>query len=147
MNAAVQAEIGDADALIMTAAVADYSPKEVRKNKIKKEAGISSLELKSNPDILNNVAEQRRKSNMPLVCVGFAAESQDLKENAVSKMLGKDLDLIVANDITAPDSGFNVDTNRVTLFYPDGRSEALPLMGKFEVAVEVVERISIILDH
>ena len=62
-------------------------------------------------------------------------------------MLGKDLDLIVANDITAPDSGFNVDTNRVTLFYPDGCSEALPLMSKFEVASAVVERISIILDH
>ena len=147
MNDAVLAEIEDSDALVMAAAVADYSPKNVSKNKIKKETGKQFLELISNPDILNNIVEVRRKSQAPVVCVGFAAESQNLKENAVGKLLDKNLDMIVANDITAPDSGFNVDTNRVTLFYPDGRSEVLPLMSKFEVASTVVERIADILSH
>ena len=132
-------------ALVMAAAVSDYSPIEVKENKIKKEAGSLSLDLKINPDILGNVAEQRRKTRKPAVCVGFAAESQNLKENATAKMLQKNLDLIVANDVTAPDSGFNVDTNRVTLLFPDGRSEDLPLRSKFEVAGTVMERIAAIL--
>lgn len=142
MNSAVLAEIQDADALVMAAAVADYSPNEFMTNKIKKGAGSLSLELKTNPDILSNVAELRRRIQKPAVCVGFAAESQNLKENATDKMLQKKLDLIVANDVTAPNSGFNVDTNRVTLFYPDGRIEDLPLMSKFEVANSVMERIA-----
>lgn len=145
MNTAVLAEIQDADALVMAAAVSDYSPKEVKENKIKKEAGSLSLDLKINPDILGNVAELRRKTRKPAVCVGFAAESQNLKENATAKMLQKNLDLIVANDVTAPDSGFNVDTNRVTLLFPDGRSEDLPLRSKFEIAGTVTERIAAIL--
>jgi phosphopantothenoylcysteine decarboxylase/phosphopantothenate--cysteine ligase len=147
MNAAVLAEVKDADALVMAAAVSDYSPKDVMENKSKKGAGNLSLNLKMNPDILSNVSELRSKTQKPAVCVGFSAESQNLKENAKNKMLHKNLDLMVANDITASDSGFNVNTNRVTLLYPDGRSEDLPLMSKFEVADTVMERIAIILSQ
>jgi phosphopantothenoylcysteine decarboxylase/phosphopantothenate--cysteine ligase len=147
MNAAVLAEVKDADALVMAAAVSDYSPKDVMENKIKKGTGNLSLNLKMNPDILSNVSELRSKTQKPAVCVGFSAESQNLKENAKNKMLHKNLDLMVANDITASDSGFNVNTNRVTLLYPDGRSEDLPLMSKFEVSDTVMERIAIILSQ
>ncbi len=132
-----------ADALIMAAAVADFRPAAVSEQKIKKEEGSTQLRLDGlpleigltqNPDILMAVAEQRIR---PRVTVGFAAESQDLLENAQHKLARKNLDLIVANDITAEDAGFAVDTNRVHFVTPVG-AEELPLMSKNAVAERII---------
>jgi len=131
MRQAVEKVTLRADALIMAAAVADYRPTKAAKDKIKKgEAGLT-LELECTPDILGNV-----KGN--LIKVGFAAESSNLLENAKQKLKQKGLDLIVANDITASDSGFGADTNRVTIIDRDGKVDSLPLMPKGEVADKVL---------
>ena len=135
MKKAVTKAVAKADALIMAAAVADYQPKTVAKAKIKKESARSlTLELVRTPDILAEV-----KGNF--IKVGFAAESEDLVANARKKLEQKNLDLIVANDITAADSGFDVDTNRVTLIDRKGKVEELPLMSKREVADKMLDRV------
>jgi len=138
MLAAVLHESQDADALIMAAAVADFRPAQVAAQKIKKHSGVPTLELAPNPDILAAVAKQRQRSNWPRVVVGFAAETQDLLQNAQSKLTRKALDLIVANDVSAADAGFAVDTNRVTLLDADGTQETLPLQSKTAVAERVI---------
>jgi phosphopantothenoylcysteine decarboxylase/phosphopantothenate--cysteine ligase len=134
MLEAVLAESADADALIMAAAVADFRPKELAKDKIKKEGGIPQITLEATDDILKAVAANRSENGCPRVVVGFAAESRDLLENAAHKLKFKGLDFIAANDISANDAGFAVETNRVTLLFADGRNESLPLMSKAEVA-------------
>jgi len=138
MLTAVLQESSDADALIMAAAVADFRPAQVATQKIKKQGGAPTLVLTPNPDILAAVAQQRQSSNRPRVVVGFAAETQNLLENAQSKLERKALDLIVANDVSASDAGFAVDTNRVTLLYADGRQEVQPLQSKTAVAERVI---------
>jgi phosphopantothenoylcysteine decarboxylase/phosphopantothenate--cysteine ligase len=117
----------------MSAAVADYRPKVRQEQKIKKTAGELILELERTPDILGEVARRRAEWGAPAVLVGFAAETQQVEEYAREKLLRKGLDLIVANDVTAPDSGFGTDTNRVILISAAG-SQPLPLMTKEEVA-------------
>ncbi len=139
MQAAVLAETAHADALVMAAAVADFRPAEASSEKIKKEKTVPQIHLERTADILADVAERRAQSGYPLRVVGFAAESQDLLQNAQSKLTRKRLDLIVANDITAPDAGFEVETNRVTLLFADGRTETLPLQQKAEVARRIVD--------
>ncbi|MFC1985552.1 bifunctional phosphopantothenoylcysteine decarboxylase/phosphopantothenate--cysteine ligase CoaBC [Chloroflexota bacterium] len=135
MKKAVVKATARADALIMAAAVADYQPKRVAKEKIKKEVAADlTLELVKTPDILSEV-----KGNF--IKIGFAAESENLVENARQKLKQKNLDLIVANDITAPDSGFSVDTNKVTLISWDGKTESLPLLTKREVADKILDRV------
>lgn len=125
-----------ADALIMAAAVADFRAASFSEQKIKKtESDGLTILVSQNPDILGEVAQQPQR---PLVTVGFAAESHDLVANAQAKLERKKLDLIVANDITAPDAGFAVDTNRVLMITQAGIDE-LPLMGKDEVAARLVE--------
>ena len=124
-----------ADALIMAAAVADYQPKTAAKAKIKKETASLTLELVRTPDILGEV-----KGNF--IKVGFAAESEDVEANARKKLEKKQLDLIVANDITDAESGFDVDTNKVTLIDRNGKVEELPLMSKREVAERVLDRVA-----
>jgi len=146
MLEAVLAEVATADALIMAAAVADFRPKEVSANKMKKRDGIPQIELEPAPDILEAVASLGPEKKRPKVVVGFAAESQSLLESATSKLQSKKLDIIAANDISATDAGFSVDTNRVTLLYEDGRSEALPLISKFEVAETIIARIAALLE-
>ncbi|MBK9122382.1 MAG: bifunctional phosphopantothenoylcysteine decarboxylase/phosphopantothenate--cysteine ligase CoaBC [Chloroflexi bacterium] len=140
MLEAVLDHASTADVLIMAAAVADYRPKVVEAEKIKKVDGTSglSLDMEQTQDILVEVHRRRESSKAPKVVVGFAAESQDLLANAKSKLARKGLDLIVANDITASDAGFSVDTNRVTLLSADGEVRPLALMSKSEVADEVV---------
>ena len=119
----------------MAAAVADYRPKKAAKDKIKKgEAGLT-LELECTPDILGSV-----KGNF--IRVGFAAESSNLVENAREKLKQKGLALIVANDITASDSGFGTDTNRVTIIDRKGKVDNLPLLPKREVADRVLDRVA-----
>lgn len=141
MLAAVLAESADADALLMAAAVADFRPKQVATEKLKKRDGIPRVELEAVPDILAAVAELRSKTKRPRCVVGFAAESRDLLDNASAKLHSKKLDLIVANDISSPDAGFATDTNRVTFIYADCNKEVLPLMSKSEVGERVIERL------
>lgn len=144
----VLTETTESDALIMAAAVADFRPKNQAKDKIKKEGGIPQIELEATDDILKTVSSQQRdtKRERPLVIVGFAAESRDLLENAANKLKSKGLDFIAANDISAGDAGFAVETNRVTLLFADGRKESLPLMSKNEVAQIIIERLASLLE-
>ena len=142
MLAAVLAAIPGADVLAMAAAVADFRPSIPAKNKLKRDAGIPEIHLEATPDILQRVAGVREKSNWPRFTVGFAAESRDLLANAQAKLRAKRLDMIAANDISAHDAGFEVDTNRITLLTPDGHAEALPLMTKTEVADRIMERVA-----
>jgi phosphopantothenoylcysteine decarboxylase/phosphopantothenate--cysteine ligase len=144
MKEAVLAESVDADGLVMAAAVADFRPKKAAPNKLKKQDGIPQIELEAAPDVLSAVAGLR--SGMPRRVIGFAAESQDLIQNAESKLKSKKLDMIVANDISASDAGFGVDTNRVTLLFADGRKQPLSLMGKDEVAETVIEQLAKLLE-
>ena len=140
MRDAVLAHLPTADILLMSAAVADYRPAQPAAHKIKKTSADLTVTLTRNPDILTEVAAFRRGHERPTIVVGFAAESQDLLANARAKLQRKHLDLMVANDISAPDAGFAVDTNRVTLLYRDGRVERLPTLSKEEVAQAVVVR-------
>ena len=146
MLEAVLAESATADALIMAAAVADFRPKNVADSKMKKKDGIPQIELEAAPDILEAVAGLESGEKRPQVVVGFAAESRDLLENATVKLKSKKLDIIAANDISATDAGFSVDTNRVTLLYADGNSEVLPLISKSEVAETIVARVAALLE-
>ena len=142
----VLTESRESDALIMAAAVADFRPKTQAKDKIKKEGGIPQIDLEATEDILKTVASRRRSGERPFVVVGFAAESRDLLENAAAKLKSKGLDFIVANDISARDAGFAVETNRVTLLFADGRREPLPLMSKSEAAETIIERLAGLLE-
>ena len=128
------------DVLVMAAAVADYRPRIVQAEKIKKPGGTSglTLDMEQTQDILMELRRLREVRHTPKVVIGFAAESQDLIANARSKLARKGLDLIVANDITAGDAGFAVDTNRVTLLSADGDIHPLALMSKSEVADEII---------
>ena len=138
MTDAILKESSDAFALIMTAAVADFRPSIKATHKIKKGSEKLLLDLESTTDILKAVARQKTISGFPQKTVGFAAESQDLLKNAQSKLEDKKLDLIVANDISAPDSGFAVQTNQVTLLFANGKKETLPLQKKTAVAEAII---------
>jgi len=131
-----------ADALVMAAAVADYRSVEVASQKIKKTGAELVLSLARTADILVEVARQRQAGHGPKITVGFAAETQDLLSNAREKLQRKRLDLIAANDVTAADAGFAVDTNRVTLLAADGSAEPLPLMSKDDVAHAIWDRVA-----
>jgi phosphopantothenoylcysteine decarboxylase/phosphopantothenate--cysteine ligase len=140
MRRAVQNAVPRADVLIMSAAVADYRPIRAAKDKIKKGKAGLTVELERTPDILGSV-----KGN--LIKVGFAAESSDLVENAKKKVKQKRLDFIVANDITARDSGFGTDTNRVTIIDCKGKVDRLPLLTKREVAERILGKVAVLLSE
>ncbi|HCB01441.1 MAG TPA: bifunctional phosphopantothenoylcysteine decarboxylase/phosphopantothenate--cysteine ligase CoaBC [Anaerolineae bacterium] len=135
-----------ADALIMSAAAADFRPKHVAKDKIKKRDGIPQIELEVAPDILKTVSGSPVGAKRFKVVVGFAAESQDLLENASDKLKSKGLDFIAANDISLKDAGFAVETNRITLLFADGSKESLPLMSKTEAAEKIIEHVARLLE-
>jgi phosphopantothenoylcysteine decarboxylase / phosphopantothenate---cysteine ligase len=135
-----------ADALIMAAAAADFTPKTTAKDKMKKRDGIPQVELTAAPDILKTVSSQKSEKKRFYIVVGFAAESRDLLENAADKLHSKQLDMIVANDISSNDAGFAVDTNRVTFLFANGTKEVLPLMNKTEVAEKIIEHTSRLLE-
>lgn len=135
-----------ADALIMAAAAADFRPKHVAKDKMKKRDGIPQIELEAAPDILKTAASSQSSAKRFQVVAGFAAESQNLLENAVEKLQSKKLDFIVANDISASDAGFAVETNRVTILFANGTRESLPLTSKVEVAEKIIEHTSRLLE-
>jgi phosphopantothenoylcysteine decarboxylase/phosphopantothenate--cysteine ligase len=138
MHNAVLEHLPYADALLMAAAVVDFRPAKYTDNKIKKDSKDDHLPLARTKDILIEVSKSKNK---PKAVIGFAAESQDLLANAEKKLKAKKLDMIVANDISAPDAGFGVDTNRVTMLFPNREKEVLPLSSKAEVAAVVIEQL------
>ena len=141
MQSAVLQACATADVLIMAAAVADFKPAKSASHKIKKASGLPVIELEPTPDILALVSDKKQRSGMPQVLIGFAAETQDLLSNAAAKLKAKNLDLIVANDVSGSGSGFGTDTNQVTLLFPDGHAKPLPLLTKSEVAEKVLAEV------
>jgi phosphopantothenoylcysteine decarboxylase/phosphopantothenate--cysteine ligase len=139
---AVMKHSADADLLIMAAAVADFRPFRTASEKIKKEAGVPTITLEKTEDILAEIARKREQSGFPRRVIGFAAESESLIDNARRKVKQKRLDMIAANDISAPDAGFEVDTNRVVLLFPDGSSKELGLQSKLETAQAILDSAS-----
>ena len=137
MQQAVLAHYPRATMVVSAAAVADYRPAQVAPQKLKKDAGPFVMELARNPDILAELGQQKGEC----LLVGFATETEDLLQNAERKLRSKNLDLIVANDVTQEGAGFAGDTNIVTLIEQSGRKEALPLMSKDEVAHAVYDRL------
>lgn len=138
MYEAVMREYDYTDIVIKTAAVADYRPKISYDQKIKKQPGSQTLELERTNDILLELG--KRKKNQ--ILIGFAAETNNVAEYAQSKLVKKNVDMIVANNVTAAGAGFGTDTNIVTLFKQDGSSIELPLMSKKEVAIKILEEAS-----
>jgi phosphopantothenoylcysteine decarboxylase/phosphopantothenate--cysteine ligase len=141
MHASVASRIAAADVSIFAAAVADYRPAASAATKIKRsKAGDElTLALAANPDIARETGGARKRGS---VAVGFALETDDLVANARRKLDAKRLDLIVANDATEEGSGFDVDTNRVTVLWNDRDPEVLPLMSKDELAEEILDRVA-----
>jgi phosphopantothenoylcysteine decarboxylase/phosphopantothenate--cysteine ligase len=137
MATAVFENMNRADIIIKTAAVGDYRAKAKADHKIKKQKEELVLELTRNVDILKELGARKTRQFL----VGFAAETQDLAANAGEKLKKKNLDIIVGNLVGSPDSGFQADTNKVTLFFRDGSSEALSILGKDEVAHILLDRI------
>ncbi len=138
MYKATRSAVGKADALIMTAAVADYRPVETQGRKIKKAAAKLSLELERTPDIIASV-------NGKLVKVGFAAETENLIENAMNKLSAKGLHLIVANNITEPGTGFGADLASVTTIDRQGHTQRLRRLSKAETADRILDKLKTLL--
>ena len=138
MRKAVISRFSWSDTVIMAAAVADFRPTQPAAQKLKKRRSpVTSLELSPTDDILRELGERRTTQ----VLVGFAAETEDLLAHAREKLQAKDVDLLVANDVTAAGSGFGSDTNRVFILDRDGRAEELPLLPKREVADRILDRV------
>ena len=135
MLTAVERLLPQHDVLIMSAAVADWRPAQAADAKLKKSEMSPTLQLMPNPDILTTIAPL--KGNR--IFVGFAAETGDPLAEAQRKLMAKGLDLIVANDITAPGAGFAVDTNIVTLLAPGAPPQALPLQSKLDIGRAIVQ--------
>lgn len=138
MAAQMLANLDSADIIIKVAAVADYKPVDPKPGKIKKKDKTLCLSMTRNPDILKRIGEKKKKNQF---LVGFAAETEDLEKNAVLKMKKKNLDMIAANLVGAPDSGFKSDTNKVKLFFRDGTSFDIPLMEKDKLADILIDHI------
>jgi phosphopantothenoylcysteine decarboxylase/phosphopantothenate--cysteine ligase len=137
MQAAVEAE-GAADVVVMAAAVADFRPRRPAENKIKKESGVPTIELEPTPDILAALGAAKRPGQ---VLVGFAAETDDLLANAERKLIAKRVDMVVANDVSAPGVGFAHDTNAVVLLRPGRAPVTIEKQDKRDIARAVVDAI------
>jgi phosphopantothenoylcysteine decarboxylase/phosphopantothenate--cysteine ligase len=142
MEQSVLSACHSAHALLMAAAVADFRPANPSNQKIKKENGSSILELERTSDVLTAVNSYRQQTGYPKIIAGFAAETQDLLQNAKVKLVSKGLNLIIANDVSAIDAGFGVDNNRVTLLWADGKMEEMPLSSKYKIAETIIERLA-----
>ena len=146
MLEAVLANVADSSALIMAAAVADYRPSRVSEQKIKKSDDSLNLSMTRTADILMAVKAQRAQTGYPMIAVGFAAESENLVENASDKLQSKGLDLLIANDITATDAGFAADTNRVVVLDLDGGLHHIDRKSKADIGAYIIERVGGLLD-
>jgi phosphopantothenoylcysteine decarboxylase / phosphopantothenate---cysteine ligase len=138
MREAMSAASADHDVIVMSAAVADFRPKVAAAGKLKKRDGPPDIVLEPTPDILAELGAAKRSGQ---VLVGFAAETDDLVGNATAKLSAKHLDLIVANDVAAPQVGFAHDTNAVTLLRPDAEPVEIDLASKRDVARAVIDTI------
>ena len=136
--------LDDVDIIIMTAAVADFTPEHTSSSKIKKQAitGNKTLSLTKTGDILVEISKRKKTSQL---IIGFCAETKKLEEYALEKLERKSLDLIVANNITRPGSGFDVDTNEVLLIDKDKNKESIPLSPKIQVAEKIWDKITTLL--
>jgi phosphopantothenoylcysteine decarboxylase/phosphopantothenate--cysteine ligase len=139
MHDAVMALSASADAVIMAAAVADFRPKAPAQQKIKKADGVPEIVFEPTTDILAALGRAKRPGQ---IVVGFAAETERLRENAAAKLAAKRVDLIVANDVSASDAGFEVDTNRALLLAADGSAAETQLLTKDELATVVLARVA-----
>lgn len=137
MLAALRKHVAKADALVMTAAVADFRPAKSARRKIHKANMPAALELVPNPDILATLAKRKGRR----VFVGFAAETERAAAGAAEKLRRKGLDLVVANDVTQPGAGFATDTNIAVFVGSDGSARSLPLMAKTELGRRIVREI------
>lgn len=137
MHEAVMAEFPQKDAVVMAAAVSDYRPKVAASEKMKKDKGGESLKLERTEDILFRLGQLKADQ----ILIGFAAETENLLENAREKLQQKNLDFIVANDLTAANAGFASDTNEVTILWPAGEMETLTKATKEEVAKQIWDRV------
>jgi len=137
MHAAVLAEFDTVDVVIKAAAVADYRPEMAAEQKIKKSGETLTINLVKNPDILFDLGLRKKQQ----LLIGFAAETQDLMRHAQEKLNKKNLDMIVANDVTLPGAGFNIDTNIVKIIYKNGNIEELPQLSKQHIAEILLNKI------
>jgi len=142
MLEAVMQRYHEADVVIKSAAVADYRPKHVFDQKMKKQPGEAVLELERTTDILRTLGERKEHQ----LLVGFAAETEQVDEYAQKKLLSKNLDMIVANNVTTEGAGFGTDTNIVTLYKRSGESRKLPILSKHDVATEVLKEVKEMLE-
>jgi phosphopantothenoylcysteine decarboxylase/phosphopantothenate--cysteine ligase len=138
MQQAVLGRYDGVDVVVMAAAVADFRPKAVAGEKLKKRDGIPEIVLEPTPDILAALGERKQGQ----VLVGFAAETERVREHAAEKLAGKRVDLIVANDVSAPDAGFEVDTNRAILLDSSGTIDETPLLSKAALADVILDRVA-----
>jgi phosphopantothenoylcysteine decarboxylase/phosphopantothenate--cysteine ligase len=141
MRHAVMKNLKQSTIVIKSAAVADYRPSVCADAKIKKKDGPWTLYLERNPDIIAEIGKKKKER----ILIGFAMESEDLIKNAKAKMLAKNMDLIVANDVKQKDAGFQSDTNIVKILDRDGGIEELPLMDKIDVADRILDRAKMII--
>ena len=141
MRHAVMKNLKQSTIIIKSAAVADYRPSVCADAKIKKKDGPWTLYLERNPDIIAEIGKKKKER----ILIGFAMESEDLIKNAKAKMLAKNMDLIVANDVKQKDAGFQSDTNIVKILDRDGGIEELPLMDKMDVADRILDRAKMII--
>jgi phosphopantothenoylcysteine decarboxylase / phosphopantothenate---cysteine ligase len=138
MQEVVLARAADMDVIVQAAAVADFRPKEPPDRKLKKDEGIPDIVLEPTHDFSLDLGHAKRPGQ---VLVGFAAETDDLVENAVRKLAAKRLDLIVGNNVAEPDAGFEVDTNRAVLLDAAGHVDPLPLQSKIDLAGVILDRV------
>jgi phosphopantothenoylcysteine decarboxylase / phosphopantothenate---cysteine ligase len=139
MEDAVHAAEASADVVVMAAAVADFRPARVAERKLKKQAGVPEISLEPTPDILAGLGTRKRPGQ---TIVGFAAETDEVRQNAAAKLAAKGIDLIVANDVTAPGAGFEHDTNHVVIMDADGTEREVPLADKRAVARAVFDAVT-----
>jgi phosphopantothenoylcysteine decarboxylase / phosphopantothenate---cysteine ligase len=139
MEEAVHAAGASADVVVMAAAVADFRPAQVAGRKLKKQAGVPEITLEPTPDILAGLAARKRPGQ---TIVGFAAETDEVRKNAAAKLAAKGIDLIVANDVTAPGAGFEHDTNQVVIMDADGTEREVPLADKRAIARAVFDAVT-----
>jgi phosphopantothenoylcysteine decarboxylase/phosphopantothenate--cysteine ligase len=137
MQQALAERFDATDVVIKAAAVADYRPAQRAGQKIKKHEAALNLQLEKNPDLLAELGQSKTRQ----LLIGFAAETENLLENATTKLRKKNLDLIVANNVSAPGSAFGGDTNQVKFLFADGHIEELPLLTKDQVAHQLLDRV------
>jgi phosphopantothenoylcysteine decarboxylase/phosphopantothenate--cysteine ligase len=140
MHGAVRNRAGEANIVVMAAAVADYRPAVAHQSKLKRGDGRFTLYLEPTPDILAELGREQSGKQGERILIGFAAETGNIAENARAKLARKGADMIVANDVTQEGAGFDTETNIVTLFLRDGRDNALPKMPKFDVANRILDQ-------